>query len=241
MKRAALACVLSITISAVARADDRPVPLGEAPLPPGSPPPPSSTTLTLSPQHFQLPYGMRDRWHRARVVYGVGAGVGLVGTGLTVASIVVMAVTGYPCNPVTTITDPNQHCYTNAIYHPSNPTDAAPMLAYFGSSVSALGFILQAAGLGWQHSLLREMNWDTGRGLFGVGTAFGVVGTAAVGMSYFFGLTNYLDSAKNPGHNQGIAILATSITGVVLCTIGGLLYAIDASKAKRAWLRLTTY
>ncbi|HWE30054.1 MAG TPA: hypothetical protein VHB97_18720, partial [Polyangia bacterium] len=67
-------------------------------------------------------------------------------------------------------------------------------------------------------------------------TTFGLVGFAGVGASYFFGLTNYL----NP-HDQGVAILATSLSGTALCAIAGILYAVDSSRVKRAWRGLTTF
>ena len=49
-------------------------------------------------------------------------------------------------------------------------------------------------------------------------------------------ISNYLAP-----HDQGVAILASSITGTVLCTLGGILYAADAAKMKRIWLRLSTF
>jgi hypothetical protein len=180
-----------------------------------------------------LPPDWNDRWHRSRVLYGVGGVTGLLGTTLSLASVAAVVITGYPCSPLDT--DPMSKC-KNAIDHPSSPTDAAPMLAFLGSSVSALGFVLSAAGLGYQHSLLTEVNADPGRGVFIGGTVIGVLGFASVGTSYFFGLTNYL----NP-HDQGVAILASTLTGAGLCALGGLLYLIDSARMKKAWERVTTF
>ena len=96
--------------------------------------------------------------------------------------------------------------------------------------------MLSASGLGYQHHLLYELGGDVSRGVFAGGTTIGLMGFLSVGASYFFGFTNYL----NP-HDQGIAILATSITGTGLCLLGGLLYTIDAGRMKRAWDRLGTF
>src|SRR6185295_545867 len=99
---------------------------------------------------------------------------------------------------------------------------------------SALGFILSSAALGYQHSLLSDLQADPGRGTFAGGTALGVLGFAAVGTSYFFGFTSYLKP-----HDQGVAILASTITGTVLCAVGSLLYTIDSASMKRVWQRLS--
>jgi len=234
-----------------------------APNAPGSPAQPSTTSTlsTLSPVSSpttstitdpsapsvsgsisarpSLPMDWNDRWHRSRVVYGIGGVTGLLGTGLSLASVAVVVVTGYPCDPFdpSHSNNPKDTCNQNAaVFHASSPTDAAPMLAYLGSSLSAVGFVFSAAGLGWQHHLLAEVNADPGRGLFTAGTVLGVLGFTSVGASYFFGLTNYLNS-----HDQGLAILASTLTGAALCTLGGLLYLIDSSRTKKAWERLTTF
>ena len=182
---------------------------------------------------------MAARWHHARIVSAVGTVLGLLGSGLTLSSVLVVAITGYPCNPNDPMhaTNPNDSCNPNsAIYNPPAPTDPAPLLAYIGSSASAVGFVFSAAGLGYQHHLLGEMQADIGRGYFGGGTAFGLLGFVSVGASYFFGFTNYLNA-----HDQGTAILTSSITGAALCALGGLLYAVDSSHMKSAWQRLTTF
>jgi hypothetical protein len=160
---------------------------------------------------------MVRRWHTARVLSVLGTVINTIGTGLSMASIIYIAVTNYPPSAANLLA-------------PARPTDAGPALAYAGASASAVGFALNAAGLGWEHRLLGEVGADPGRGLFGAGTALGVLGFATVGASYFFGLTDYL----NP-HDQSVAILATSLSGTALCAIAGLLYAIDSSHVKRAW------
>jgi hypothetical protein len=199
-------------------------------LPPG--PAPTAARVIVTPE-------MAERWQHARVAYGVGSVTGLLGSGLTLSSVLVVAFTGYPCDPgdPAHALNPNDTCNpNNPNYRPARPTDAAPLLAYLGSSVSALGFIISASALGYEHHLLHELSSDPGRGLFGTGTAFGLIGFVGVGASYFFGLTNYL----NP-HDQGIAILATSISGTGLCLLGGILYSIDSGRMKRVWDRLGTF
>jgi hypothetical protein len=188
--------------------------------------------LVVSPQ-------MVSRWNRARFLYGLGGVTGLLGSGLTLSGVLVVAITGYPCNPNDPIhgVNPNDPCNkAGAKYDPPSPTDAAPLLTYMGSSVSALGFIFSAAGLGYQHHLLREVGADIDRGLFHGGTGLGVLGFASVGVGYLFGFTNYL----NP-HDQGIAILASTLTGATLCGLGSLLYTIDGARTKKAWRRLSTF
>src|SRR5581483_6803547 len=142
------------------------------------------------------------RWTHARRASTVGTVIGLLGAVLSLSSVAMVAVTSYPCDSF----DPNQNC-TNGKPAPK-PTDPAPLLAYIGSSTSALGFIISAAALGYQHSLLAEHGADVGRGVFGVGTAFGVFGNAAVGLGYMFGATSFL----NP-HAQGLAVISSSLTG----------------------------
>src|SRR4051794_19289789 len=100
---------------------------------------------------------MSHRWHRARVLYGVGSVTGLVGTALTLSSVLVVAFTGYPCSepdpdPLHVLSG-NACPVTNGVVAQPKPTDAAPLLAYLGSSVSALGFVLSASALGYQHHL----------------------------------------------------------------------------------------
>jgi hypothetical protein len=191
---------------------------------------PTPPTVTVSPQ-------MVSRWRGARALSAAGTVTGLIGSGLTLSSILLVAITGYPCNPNDPIhmINPSDPCSAmSANYSPAKPTDAAPLLAYIGSSTSALGFVLSAAGLGYQHHLLNEMGSDIPRGVFHGGTVLGLLGFVSVGVGYFFGFTDYLDP-----HGQGVAILSATITGTVLCTLGSLLYAIDSGRMRKAWFRLS--
>jgi hypothetical protein len=172
--------------------------------------PPTLATTLVTPD-------MVRRWHTARVLSVLGSLVNSIGTGLSLASVIVIAVTDYPPS-------------TASLLAPAKPSDVGPALAYAGASASLVGFALNAAGLGYEHRLLAEVGADPGRGIYGAGTALGLVGFAAVGASYFFGLTDYL----NP-HDQSIAILATSLSGTALCAIAGVLYLADSSRVKRAW------
>jgi hypothetical protein len=228
---------------------------GETPAPPPPPPapapstPPAPTQSTITPVQApstttpppstpvkSSPFvteSQKSRWSHARNMYGFGSITGLVGTGLTISSLIVVGVTGYPCNPNDPIhqIDPKDTCNPKSgAFDKPSPTDAAPLLSYLGSSVSAFGFIFSAAGLGWQHAILLEANNDIPRGVFYGGTVLGVIGFVSTGVGYFFGLTDYL----NP-HDQGVAILATTVSATAFCAIGSLLYAIDASRTKRAW------
>jgi hypothetical protein len=183
------------------------------------PPPPSTPTMvSAAPSDVTI-----RRWHDARVVSVVGDVLNVIGTGLSLSSAIYIAATHYPPS-------------ANELLAPAKPSDVGPALAYAGASTSAAGFVLTASALGYEHHLLDDLGADPGRGAFGVGTTFGLVGFAGVGASYFFGLTNYL----NP-HDQGVAILATSLSGTALCAIAGILYAVDSSRVKRAWRGLTTF
>ena len=166
---------------------------------------------------------MVGRWRTARALSVVGSVLNVIGTGLSLSSVVYIVATDYPPS-------------ATSLLAPAKPSDVGPALAYAGASVSAAGFILSASGLGYQHRLLDELSADPGRGAFGVGTAFGIVGFANVGLSYFFGLTDYL----NP-HDQSVAILATSLTGTALCAIAGILYSVDSSRVKKAWEFVSTF
>ena len=182
---------------------------------------------------------MAERWHRGRVLYGIGSFTGLLGGALTLSSVLIVIITGYPCDPNDPLhaINPKDSCNrSGASYDPPKPTDPVPLLAYIGASTSATGFVFSAAGLGYQHHLLGEMQADRGRGIFVGGTTLGLLGFVSLGVSYFFGFTNYLDP-----HGQGIAILASSITGTALCTLGGLLYTIDESRMKKIFERFSTF
>jgi hypothetical protein len=200
---------------------------------------PTSPSVSLSPPRMVVSPQMRERWNHSRALYAAGGGIGLIGTGFTLSSLLIVTITGYPCNPDDPIhkINPNDTCNKSGMkYDPPKPTDAVPLLAYLGSSVSAFGFILSSAGLGQQHRLLRELSADVPRGTFYGGTALGVLGFTAVGAGYFFGFTDYL----NP-HDQGIAILACTVTSAALSALSSLLFAVDASRTKKAWQSLGTF
>ncbi|HEX8951878.1 MAG TPA: hypothetical protein VF945_08530, partial [Polyangia bacterium] len=167
---------------------------------------------------------MVGRWRTGRTLTVLGSILNIAGTGLSLASAIYIAATDYPPS-------------TNALLAPqAKPSDPGPALAYAGASASAAGFILSASGLGYEHHLLDQLGADPGRGAFGVGTAFGIVGVVGVGASYFFGLTNYL----NP-HDQSVAILTTSLISTALSAIAGILYSFDSGKLNRAWDLVSTF
>src|SRR5205809_3442921 len=71
-------------------------------------PPPSAPPEYQPYQYNPSPYttprlivtrDMQSRWQRSRILYGLGGVTGLLGTGLTISSMLVVAITGYPCNP----------------------------------------------------------------------------------------------------------------------------------------------
>src|SRR5262249_2898018 len=85
----------------------------------------ATTAPTLSAQSISRPsQEMAERWHRGRVIYGVGSVMSLIGTALSLSSIIYVAVTDYPCNSI----DPNAHCSDGK--PAPTPTDPAPILAY---------------------------------------------------------------------------------------------------------------
>jgi hypothetical protein len=163
-------------------------------------------------------------WHKARIVSVTGSVVNTVGTLLSLTSIIYIGVTNWPPE-------------ANDVLSPkASPSDPGPALAYTGASLSTAGFILNAAGLGYEHHVLDRLGYDPGRGLYGFGTTLGLLGILGTGASYFFGATSYL----NP-HDQGNAIIATSITGAALCGVAGILYAVDSSHVLKAWRTLSTF
>jgi hypothetical protein len=157
-----------------------------------------------------------QRFRTGRALYGVGTALGLVGSGLTVASIIVTAVYGLD-------TSSGQ---STAIIGPS--------LAYAGSGATGAGFIFSATGLGLQHNALDLVGRDPGRGMYAAGTLFGILGLAGIGTSYFFELTHIVD------HSTEIAF-GTTIAASAFLTIGGLLYFSDVNRLAAAYRRLTTF
>jgi hypothetical protein len=187
-------------------------------------PPPAPTLSLPATLHAAPSPDVIERWHTARVLSVMGSIMSISGTLLSLSSVIYIGATHYP---------PSAGDLLNTQAKPSDP---GPVLAYVGASASAVGFIFNASALGYEHHLLDQLGVDTGRGLFGVGTAFGLTGFVGIGFSYFFGLTNYL----NP-HDQGVAILTTAIGGTALCAIASVLYAADSSRVKKAWAELTTF
>ena len=100
------------------------------------------------------------RFRTGRALYGVGTALGLVGSGLTLASIVVTAVYGLD----------SSSGQSTAIIGPS--------LAYAGSGATGVGFVFSATGLGLQHNALDLIGRDPGRGMYAAGTVFGILGLA---------------------------------------------------------------
>lgn len=192
------------------------------PPPPAPPPPPTLTAPTLS-VHARPPASAVSRWKGARTLYVFGGVVGLLSTGLSLASSIYVLATGYPPD-------------ADDFVHPAKPSDPGPVMAYVGSGASALGFAMSAGGLGWQHRILDDLGADPGRGYFISGTVIGLLGIVAVGAGYFIGLTDYLSP-----HDQSIAALATSLGGSALCTTGSALFAKDSSRLKKTWKMLTTF
>jgi hypothetical protein len=220
----ALAAMLAVALTFEAAAQEPP-----APLPP-PPPRPPTVTITAPPLAVQpLPTRITPeadviaRWQRARIVSVIGTLLSLVGTGLSLASVIYVAATHYPPS-------------AQDLLNPPAPSDPGPVLAYVGSSTSAAGFIFSATALGYEHRILDRVGVDPGRGFFAAGTAIGLLGFTAVGASYFFGLTHYLDP-----HDQQVAVLATSIGGAALCGLAGLIYVFDSSRDKKVWKRLSTF
>jgi len=219
----ALAAMLAVALAFDAAAQER-----TATTPPLPPPAPSVTIpppVVLPPLPLRIRPAAEEigRWQRARILEAVGTLLSIAGTGLSLASVIYIAAAHYPAS-------------SNDLLNPPAPSDTGPVLAYVGASTSAVGFVLQANGLGWQHRVLDRLGVDPGRGMFAVGTTIGLLGFTSVGASYFFGLTSHLDP-----HDQQVAVLATSIGGAALCAIAGLFYAIDSSRNKKVWKALATF
>jgi hypothetical protein len=190
----------------VVAADPAPPPVTYAP-----PPPPVAYTPP-PPQPLGVPEATVSRFRTGRVLYGVGTAVGLIGSGLTVASIVLTSVYGIG----------------------SGPGEYGPALAYAGSGASGVAVLFGATGLGLQHSALASVGADTGRGLYATGTLFGILGLAGVGSSYYFGIAKPVDNSETIAF--GISIAATA-----LLTVGGILYFADENRMVKVFRRLTTF
>ena len=188
-----------------------PVPVAPDPAPALAPPPPSIYPPP-PPATSALPEAVVSRFRTGRVLYGVGTAVGLIGSGLTVASIVLTSVYGIG----------------------SGPGQYGPALAYAGSGSSGAAVLFTAVGLGLQHSALSNVGADTGKGLYATGTLFGILGLAGVGSSYYFGLAK-------PVENSETIAFGISIAATVLLSVGGILYFADENRMVRAYRRLTTF
>ncbi len=162
---------------------------------------------------------VHHRYRAGRVVYTVGNVLSFTGNSLTLASIIVSAVYGLGL-------DQSEDKITGRI---------GPGLAYAGASATGAGFIMIATGLGLQHSALALVGQDPGRGMYGAGTALGILGLCGIGTSYFFALTKF------GGDSSTIAAFSASVAAGTLLTIGSILYLSDSLRIQKAYRRLTTF
>lgn len=178
------------------------MPLAPAPSPP----------VFVAPAPPSLPEDVVSRFKAGRVLYGLGTATGLIGGGLTLASIGVAFAYGTS----------GEH------------GDISRGLAYAGSASSGVAVIFGAIGLGMQHSALARVGHDTGRGLYGAGTFLGILGLGAMGASY------YIDIAK-PVENPEKVAFAVSVVASTLLITGGILYFADERRMYRIYRRLMTF
>ncbi len=174
---------------------------------------PNGQPIMLAPRP-PLPPSLVPRFRGGRVLYGVGTVFGLIGSGLSVASIFVTA--GYGLDPSV------------------QNSQIGPDLAYAGSATTAGAFLFSAVGLGMQHSALNLVGADPGYGLFATGTVFGILGLASMGASYYFGLTNTVP-------NSNVIGFGCSIASAALLTVGGLFFFSDNGRLGHIYRRLTTF
>jgi hypothetical protein len=191
-----------------------PPPYQPTPPPVVAPPLPPTTTPAelLGAPATAVPPTFARRFRTGRILYGVGSTVGLIGSGLTLSGIGVSFAYGV--------------------------SDLTLGLTYAGSSAAGAGVILTAVGLGLQHSALRSANADPGRGLYALGTMFGVLGLAGIATSYYFGgaySTAAIDS------NYGAIAFGASVSAAVLLGVGSVLYFVDAQRMLRISHRLTRF
>ena len=212
MRIAAILLILGTVGDALAQAPPSSQPLT-------APPPPPMPALRLT-----VPEPTVHAWHRARIMSGFGDALGIISTGLSLGTLIYIGATHYP---------PSVNDFTMRAPSPSDPEQ---VISFVASTASAIGFSLAAGSLAWRHHILDKLDADTGRGLFVGGTVVGLVGLVGIGASYFFAFTDYLSP-----HDQSIAVIATSLGGAALCTVGTILYARDAAKLNKAWLALTTF
>lgn len=113
------------------------------------------------------------------------------------------------------------------------------ILAYGGSGLWALGFCLEAGGLGLQHSAAGRLGLDPGRGLFAGGTTLGVLGLASAGVSLYTAKSNvFSDSDSDTRLKVQLSLMAGSI---VFMTVGRILYAFDERRLARAFFGQGTF
>jgi hypothetical protein len=191
------------------------LPPAPAPAPLAAPTPvvvPSPPPVFVPPSPPVLPEDVVRHFRAGRVLYGLGTATGLIGGGLTIASIGLAIAYGTS----------------------GGLGDVSRGLAYAGSASSGVSVIFGAIGLGMQHSALARVGQDTGRGLYGVGTFLGVLGLGAIGASY------YIDAAK-PVENPEKVAFAVSVAATTLLVTGGILYFADERRMYRVYRRLLTF
>jgi hypothetical protein len=230
MRLVAIVMVLMPAVAASAQEPPPPLPtqpLVAPPLPPPTemPPPDPRLDQTLGAPSVRatMSKSIVRQWRGARVMNGFANVIGLLSTGLSLSSSIYVAAAHYPPS-------------VNDLTSRPSPGDPAQALSYVSSTSAAFAFGLSAGGLALRHHILRKLDADTGRGLFIGGTVVGLVGIAAIAVSYIVGFSNIGNT-----HDQGIAVLATSLGGSAICTVGTAIYAKDASNVQKVWKGLTTF
>jgi hypothetical protein len=192
--------------------------------PPLGPPPPGlQATAPVAQAQLTLSPSLRRQWRGARVMNGFADAIGLLSTGLSLSGTIYVLAAHYPPS-------------VSDLTAPPKPSDPAQVLSFVSSTSSVFAFGLSAGGLAIRHHVLRQLDADTGRGLFLSGTVIGLVGIAAIVTSYIIGFSGGIDP-----HNGSIASLSTSLGGSALCNLGVALYAKDASNMQKVWKHLTTF
>ncbi len=200
-------------------------PVQAAPVaPPGPPGPPPGPPVYAQPGTFgsigmvgsvgivspaQRAAGL-STYRTGRALYGVGTAVGLVGSGMVLSGVFVA---------------------------PLYDESLGVSLVYGGTGISTACWVLSTVGLGLQHNGLDLAGAPVNRGLYGVGTAFGILGLIGVGLGYFFGATSYFSTPED----ALAAKLTTSFGGTALMALGGLFYFIDSQRMARVYKRISTF
>jgi hypothetical protein len=198
---------------------------------PGAPPPPLVAAPLPAPQpglempmvRATLSKSLRHQWTGARVMNGFAGAIGIVSGGLSISNSIYVAAAHYPPSVSDLASQPK-------------PSDPAQVLSYVTSTSAAFAFGLSAGGLAIRHHVLRELDADTGRGLFLGGTVVGLVGIAAIAVSYIVGFSNVANA-----QDQSIAVLSTSLGGSALCNVATAMYAKDATNMQKVWKGLGTF